>query len=237
MIVTNFKSVTSNATELNKNALKLEFIRPISSINKISLKKLTFSGDIDNLDAGGGGLGKLLNKFTGLDLSLQTLNLGSSNAGEFNALGLDFLGVGSGADSDEVLRETGFSLDLLGDMSEFRLPVGVQFGPEDGGDPGGDFFLFHTSLLLPLEFRLLLLGNSLALAILNHEGQSRDLRLGGHAPSGGLDISSSFSVQIATETSCLISEDLLVGIHFNPLAISIDRNTILLGQNGVNSIL
>jgi len=198
---------------------------------------LTFDGNIDNLDTGGGGLGKLLNELTSLDTSLQTLNLGSSHAGEFNALGLDFLGVGSRADSDEVLGETGFSLDLLGDMSELGLTVGIQFRPEDGGDPSGDFFFLHASLLFPLEFRLLLLGNSLALAILDHEGQSRDLRLGGHAPSGGLDISSSFSVQIAAETRSLISEDLLVGIDFNSLAISIDRNTILLGNNGVNSIL
>lgn len=198
---------------------------------------LTLLGFIDDLDEGGGGLLELLNKLTGLDTSLQTLNLGSGHAGEFNTLGSDLLGVGSGADTDKVLGEAGFSLDLFGQMSELRLPVGINLRSEDGGDLGGDLFLLDTSLLFPLQFRLLLLGNSLALAILNHEGQSGKLRGGHHASSGRLDISSLFSVQVTAETSSLVSEDVLVGINLDPLAISFNRNSVLLGHNGVDSIL
>merc|ERR1712203_281881 len=75
-----------------------------------------------------------------------------------------------------------------------------------------------------------------ALAILKHEAQSSKLRFSHHALLSGLQISSFLSIQVSTKTSNSVSQDVLVTLDFHTLAISKNMDTILLRNNGVNSI-
>merc|ERR1719452_327179 len=97
--------------------------------------------------------------------------------------------------------------------------------------------ILDTSTLLLTDQRLFLLGNSTALFILKHEAISSQLGLRKNALSSSLEVRALLSIEISTETSSLISEDQMVSLNLQPLSISKNFKAILVGVDGVNSIL
>ena len=169
--------------------------------------------------------------------SLVDLRLGSGKAGESYLSGADLLGEIIVADSDKFLGDAGFSLDNFNYVTQLRLPFASQLVLKKMRYLGWNSLLPNTSRFFYSELRLFLFLGASALAILKHEAKSDQLGLGHHASLGRLKISSTFSIQVSAKTGNSASQNMLVALDFHSFTISNDMDSILLGDNGLNSIL
>jgi len=193
-------------------------------------------GLVDGASVGSGVGLQFFNQFTSLNTSLQHFSMGSGSASVFNHLSLNLLGEASDAGPDHFLGEADFALDLFNQMLQLGTRSGLSLNLKDPGNLGGDGFLPDAVLLFLSQFSLLLGSHSSALAILKHEAQSSKLRFSHHALLRRLQISSFLSIQVSTKTSYSVSQDVLVTLDFHTLTISKNMDTILLRNNGINTI-
>merc|ERR1712168_1474624 len=169
-------------------------------------------------------------------MPLQNFSMRSRSASEFDDLVLDLLGEAFDTGSDHLLGEADLTLNLLNQMLQLGARSGLSLNLKDPGNLGGDGFLPDTVLLFLSQLSLLLGAHSSALAILKHEAKSSKLRFSHHALLGRLQISSFLSVQISAKTSDSVPQDVLVTLDFHTLTISKNMDTVLLRNNGINSI-
>merc|ERR1712168_428802 len=169
-------------------------------------------------------------------MPLQNFSMRSRSASEFDDLVLDLLGEASDTGSDHLLGEADLTLNLLNQMLQLGARSGLSLNLKDPRNLGGDGFLPDTVLLFLSQLSLLLGAHSSALAILNHEAESSKLGLSHHALLGRLQISSFLSVQVSAKTSDSVPQDVLVILDFHTLTISKNMDTVLLRNNGINSI-
>merc|ERR1712168_1654067 len=169
-------------------------------------------------------------------MPLQNFSMRSRSASEFDDLVLDLLGEASDTGSDHLLGEADLTLNLLNQMLQLGARSGLSLNLKDPRNLGGDGFLPDTVLLFLSQLSLLLGAHSSALAILNHEAKSSELRFSHHALLGRLQISSFLSVQVSAKTSDSVPQDVLVTLDFHTLTISKNMDTVLLRNNGINSI-
>merc|ERR1712168_794739 len=169
-------------------------------------------------------------------MPLQNFSMRSRSASEFDDLVLDLLGEASDTGSDHLLGEADLTLNLLNQMLQLGARSGLSLNLKDPGNLGGDGFLPDTVLLFLSQLSLLLGAHSSALAILKHEAKSSKLRFSHHALLGRLQISSFLSVQVSAKTSDSVPQDVLVTLDFHTLTISKNMDTVLLRNNGINSI-
>merc|ERR1712168_1100126 len=169
-------------------------------------------------------------------MPLQNFSMRSRSASEFDDLVLDLLGEASDTGSDHLLGEADLTLNLLNQMLQLGARSGLSLNLKDPGNLGGDGFLPDTVLLFLSQLSLLLGAHSSALAILNHEAESSKLGFSHHALLGRLQISSFLSVQVSAKTSDSVPQDVLVTLDFHTLTISKNMDTVLLRNNGINSI-
>merc|ERR1719365_384466 len=197
---------------------------------------LTVLGLVDGARVGGGVGLQLFNQFTSLNTPLQNFSMRSRSASEFDDLVLNLLGEASDTGPDHLLGEADLTLNLLNQMLQLGTRSGLSLNLKDPRNLGGNGFLPDAVLLFLSQFSLLLGAHSSALAIFKHEAKSSKLRFSHNALLGRLQISSFLSIQVSAKTSDSVPQDVLVTLDFHMLTVSKNMDTVLLRNNGINTI-